>query len=204
MKASSRTLPRLAALTILPLIAAPLHASGALVRQIKASPKTSSVRAKSVVANDSIIPLPLTPIVPAAQRLCAAKTPSGLGYTTLRQSQGAKPAADDTVLVNYIGYLAATGAVFDQGMHSALPANQVIPGFSQGLQMTGRNGVVRLCIPSALGYGAQESGPIPANSDLVFQVEVIDFKTAAEIEAMRKAQTSEPAPQHDTIGKPQN
>lgn len=204
MKASSHTLAHLAALTILPLIAAPLHASGAPVRQIKASPRTPLAAANPVVANDSIIPLPLTPIVPAAQRLCGAKTPSGLGYTILRQGQGAKPAADDTVLVNYIGYLAATGAVFDQGRHSALPANQVIPGFSQGLQMTGRNGIVRLCIPAALGYGAQESGPIPANSDLVFQVEVIDFKTAAEIEAMRKAQPSEPAPQEDTIGKPQD
>jgi FKBP-type peptidyl-prolyl cis-trans isomerase FkpA len=205
MKASSRTLPRLAALAMLPMmVAVPLAASGAPVRQIKASPKTSPAGAKSVVANDSIIPLPLTPIVPAAQRLCAARTPSGLGYTILRQGQGAKPAAEDTVLVNYVGYLAATGAVFDQGMHSPLPANQVIPGFSQGLQMTGRNGVVRLCIPAALGYGAQESGPIPANSDLVFQVEVIDFKTAAEIEAMRKAQPSEAAPEQDTIGKPQN
>lgn len=204
MKSSLHTPLRLATLTMLPMIAAPLHASGALVRQIKASPKTSPAGAKSVVANNSVIPLPLTPIVPAAQRLCAARTPSGLGYTILRQGEGAKPAANDTVLVNYIGYLAATGAVFDQGMHSPLPANQVIPGFSQGLQMSGRNGVVRLCIPGALGYGAQESGPIPANSDLVFQVEVIDFKTAAEIEALRKAQTSEPAPEQDTVGKPQN
>lgn len=204
MKVSPRALPRLAALTMLPLIAAPLHASGVPVRQIKAPPQPSLAEAKSVTANNSIISLPLTPIVPAPQRLCAAKKPSGLGYTTLRQGQGATPAADDTVLVNYIGYLAATGAVFDQGMHSPLPANQVIPGFSQGLQMTSRNGVVRLCIPAALGYGAQESGPIPANSDLVFQVEVIDFKTAAEIEAMRKAQPSEPAPEQDTNGKPQN
>lgn len=204
MKASSRPLPRLVALAILPLIAAPLYASGAPVRQIKASPRTAPAGAKSAVANDSIIPLPLTPIVPASQRVCAAKTPSGLGYTILRQGQGAKPAADDTVLVSYIGYLAATGAVFDQGMQSPLPANQVIPGFSQGLQMTGRNGVVRLCIPATLGYGAQESGPIPANSDLVFQVEVIDFKTAAEIDAMRQAQPSDPALQQDTTGKPQN
>ena len=72
-------------------------------------------------------------------------------------------------------------------MRTPFPANGVIPGFSEGLQMMKRGGIARFCIPAALGYGAQASGPIPANSDLVFQVELIDFKTAAEVEAMRKA-----------------
>jgi FKBP-type peptidyl-prolyl cis-trans isomerase FkpA len=140
-----------------------------------------------------IIPLPLNPVVPAEQRTCTARTASGLGYTMLRPASGERPAESDFVLVNYIGYLAATGAVFDQAMHAAFPVGGVIPGFSQGLQMMAKTGIARFCIPAALGYGAQASGPIPANSDLVFQVELVDYKTAAEVEAMRKAPAAEPA-----------
>ena len=122
------------------------------------------------------------------------QTPSGLGYTILRAANGPKPAADATVLVNYIGYLKATGAVFDQAMQTPMPVGGVIPGFSEGLQLLARGGVIRLCVPPALGYGAQASGPIPANADLVFQIELLDFKTAAEIDALRKAGNAVPTP----------
>lgn len=108
----------------------------------------------------------------------------------LKPAEGAKPAKADYVLVNYIGYLAANGDVFDQSMQSAFPVDGVIPGFSEGLQMMAKGSIWRFCVPSALGYGAQASGPIPANSDLVFQVELVDFKTTAEIEAMRAAQAA--------------
>lgn len=114
----------------------------------------------------------------------------------LRAGSGARPGAGDIVLVNYIGYLAATGAVFDQGMRSPFPVGSVIPGFSQGLQTMARSGVARICIPAALGYGARESGPIPANSGLVFQVELLDFKTAAEVESLNPAQAAEPVLKH--------
>ena len=86
-----------------------------------------------------------------------------------------RPAASDAVKVNYIGYLAATGEVFDQGMGVEFPVGGVIPGFSQGLQAMGKGGVSRLCIPAALGYGERGAGPIPASSDLVFQVELVDI-----------------------------
>lgn len=154
-----------------------------------------AVAAKRAAPSTAIIPLPLEPIVPAAQRQCANRTPSGLGYTMLRPASGAKPGETDTVLVNYIGYLAATGAVFDQNMRTPLQVGQVIQGFSQGLQMMSRTGVIRLCIPAGLGYGARASGPIPANSDLVFQVELVDFRTAAEIEKMRSEQNAEAPPE---------
>ena len=185
MNSPTRALRRLAPPLSLLLLALPLPA-GAVQAPAAAS--------RAVAPNNAIIPLPLTPIVPAAQRVCTARTPTGLGYTVLRQATGAKPAATDVGLVNYIGYLAATGAVFDQGMQSPLPIDQVIPGFSQGMQMLARTGVIRLCIPAALGYGARESGPIPANSDLVFQVELLDFKTAAEVKAMRQGPPPAPAP----------
>lgn len=120
----------------------------------------------------------------------------------LRPATGAKPSGNDVVLVNYIGYLARTGAVFDQGMQSALRVNGVIAGFSQGLQMMFKAGVARFCIPAALGYGAQASGSIPADSDLVFQVELADYKTATEMRDMQKAQASDPAVQGDALSRP--
>ncbi|WP_186728747.1 FKBP-type peptidyl-prolyl cis-trans isomerase [Sphingomonas panacisoli] len=139
----------------------------------------------------------MAPIIPAAQRLCASRTKSGLGYTILREGAGAKPGATDTVMINYIGYLAANGAVFDQGMQSALPVDKVISGFSQGMQMAARTGIIRLCIPASLGYGATATGPIPANSDLVFQVELIDIKTAAEMTTIRMGEATNPATGND-------
>ena len=183
MSHSSRTSHRLLAAAVLLLLAAPLPLSGA-VRQVK--PRTAA--APVVRGNSAIIALPLNPVVPPAQRSCTTKTASGLGYTMLRPASGTRPAESDVVLVNYIGYLAATGTVFDQGMQSAFPVNGVISGFSKGLQLIAKTGVARICIPAALGYGARKSGPIPANSDLVFQVELLDYKTAAEVEGMAKAQ----------------
>lgn len=171
-------------------LAAPLAASAAAPRGVKARPAAP----KPVAANNSIIALPLNPIVPAAQRVCSARTPSGLGYTLLRPAAGTKPARSDVALVNYIGYLAATGVVFDQGMGSPLPVDGVIPGFSEALQMMAKTGVGRFCIPAAMGYGAQGSGPIPANADLVFQVELVDYKTAADVERMRAAQATDAPP----------
>jgi FKBP-type peptidyl-prolyl cis-trans isomerase FkpA len=181
-------------LIALPLFAVPHSASAATARKAVARAAAAKpATAKPMTADNSVINVPLAPIVPSAQRQCAAKTASGLGYTMLRAASGPKPGGDATVLVNYIGYLAATGAVFDQNTQSPLPVSGVIKGFAEGLQMAGRTGVVRLCIPAAMGYGAQATGPIPANSDLVFQVEVLDFRSAAEIEEMRKARAAESA-----------
>lgn len=123
----------------------------------------------------TLIPLPLKQIIPAGQRVCNAKTPSGLGTLQLRPGTAARAAAADGVRVNYIGYLASSGEVFDQGMGIEFPVQGVIPGFSEGLMTMGKGGISRLCIPAALGYGAKATGPIPANADLVFQVELVDI-----------------------------
>ncbi|WP_161978331.1 FKBP-type peptidyl-prolyl cis-trans isomerase [Sphingomonas oligophenolica] len=183
---------------MLPLLAAPVPASAATSRRQK--PRAAAPA--PVKTENSIIALPLNPVVPAGQRLCSTVAPSGLGSTMLRAGAGAKPGAGDVALVNYIGYLAATGAVFDQGMRSPLPVDGVIRGFAQGLQTMARSGVARFCIPAALGYGAQATGPIPANADLVFQVELLDFKTAAELESMKRAHAAEPAAQKDAPPQP--
>lgn len=135
--------------------------------------------------NPAIIKLPLQPIVPPVQRACSTKTASGLGYTVLRTATGARPVTGDVALIGYIGYLSASGAVFDQSRAAPLPVDGVIPGFAEGLKLIPVGGVYRLCVPAALGYGAQASEEIPANSDLVFQVELFDKKTAAEVQAMQ-------------------
>jgi len=134
-----------------------------------------------------ILPVPLQPVVAAANRTCAAKTASGLGYSVLKAAEGPKAGATDYVLISYIGYLAANGQVFDQAAATPMTVDGVIPGFSEGLKLIPRGGIYRFCVPAALGYGAEGAGPIPANSDLVFQVELLDSRTAAEVEAMRKA-----------------
>ncbi|MEI6641836.1 MAG: FKBP-type peptidyl-prolyl cis-trans isomerase [Novosphingobium sp.] len=135
--------------------------------------------------NPEILPVPLNPLVPAAQRQCSAKTASGLGTRMLREGAGAKPGAGDYVLVNYIGYLATDGTVFDQNVTQAFTTDGVIKGFSEGLLLMKQGSVWRFCIPAALGYGEKGAGPIPANSDLVFQVELVDSKTVAEVTAIR-------------------
>lgn len=160
---------------------------------------TLSQSATAQVASP-VIPLPLNPVVDAAHRTCTAKTASGLGYSVLKAApaQAAKPVKTDIVLIHYLGYLAADGTVFDQAMQTPMAVADVINGFSEGLTLAAKGSIMRLCIPSALGYGAQGTGPIPANADLVFQVELVDFRSRAEIEAMRKeaeaAAASAPAP----------
>lgn len=126
-----------------------------------------------------IIPLPLKQIIPPIQRLCTARTASGLGYRVLRAGAGARPQGDVAVTVNYIGYLAASGEVFDQATGTTFALKAVIPGFSEGLALMPAGSIYRFCVPAALGYQDKEVGPIPPNSDLVFQVELLPSAPAA-------------------------
>jgi FKBP-type peptidyl-prolyl cis-trans isomerase len=71
--------------------------------------------------------------------------------------------------------LTADGSEFDSGKDAQFPVGGVIPGFAQGLQLMQPGGSYRLCIPSKLGYGEAGTGPIPANADLVFEVDLLSF-----------------------------
>lgn len=106
---------------------------------------------------------------------CAVKTPEGLSYTVIKPGKGERPIAESNVTVNYKGMLSADGSEFDSGQSAQFPVGGVIPGFAQGLQLIQPGGSYRLCIPAALGYGAAGTGPIPANADLVFEVDLLSF-----------------------------
>lgn len=116
----------------------------------------------------------------------------GTTIETLTEGEGESPAGDDFVLVNYSGKL-KDGTEFDSGEQAPLQVDGVIPGFGAGLQQMQMGGKYRLNIPADQAYGAEEkSDPqtgevvIPANSDLVFDVELVDFKSKAEVMQMQQ------------------
>jgi FKBP-type peptidyl-prolyl cis-trans isomerase FkpA len=104
---------------------------------------------------------------------CTTTTAEGLSYTVIKPGNGDRPNAESKVVVNYNGMLTADGTQFDSGQASEFPVGGVIPGFAQGLQLMQAGGSYRICIPSKLGYGEAGTGPIPANADLVFEVDLL-------------------------------
>jgi FKBP-type peptidyl-prolyl cis-trans isomerase FkpA len=113
-----------------------------------------------------------------------AAMPSGVMIQTVKAGTGAKPTDADVVLIDYKGSL-TDGKVFDQNQRTPLPVTGVVPGFGEALKAMQAGGQYKICIPAPLGYGAQATGPIPANSTLLFDVSLLDFKSQAEIEAMQ-------------------
>jgi FKBP-type peptidyl-prolyl cis-trans isomerase len=114
-------------------------------------------------------------------------TASGLQYKVLKAGGGNHPTDADVALIKYKGTL-RDGTVFDQNERAPLPVAQVVPGFSEGLKLMQKGGKYRLWIKPELGYGEREAGPIPANSVLVFDVELLDFIPMAVLQQMQMQQ----------------
>ncbi|WP_223786773.1 FKBP-type peptidyl-prolyl cis-trans isomerase [Marinicella meishanensis] len=109
-------------------------------------------------------------------------TESGLLYEVVQQGDGAKPASEtSTVVVHYTGTL-IDGTKFDSSVDRGQPAtfalNQVIKGWTEGLQLMNAGSKYRFYIPPELAYGAdaRPGGPIGPNSTLIFDVELIEVK----------------------------
>lgn len=107
-------------------------------------------------------------------------TRSGLKYRVLRKSNGPKPKASDTVEVHYKGWL-DNGQEFDSSYKRnesiKFPLRGVIPGWTEGMQLVGKGGMIELEIPPELGYGSRGAGGvIPPNAKLHFLVELIDIE----------------------------
>jgi len=106
---------------------------------------------------------------------------------TISAGTGVTPTDTDVAIIKYEGRL-ADGTVFDSGDQVPLPVGRMIPGFSQGLKRMQVGGKYKLNIPAALAYGAAGQGPIPANADLEFDVELLDVKSEAEMQQMMMMQ----------------
>lgn len=105
-------------------------------------------------------------------------TASGLQYQVLKEGTGASPKATDKVTVNYRGSL-VTGTEFDSGEGIGFGLNQVIPGWTEGLQLMKEGATYRFFIPAELAYGENGAGRvIPPNAALVFEVDLLKVGTA--------------------------
>ena len=105
-------------------------------------------------------------------------TESGLQYEIIVQGKGKKPTATDNVTVHYHGTL-IDGTVFDSSVERGNPAsfalNQVIPGWTEGLQLMPVGSTYRFYIPQELGYGSRAAGSIPPYSTLIFEVKLLSI-----------------------------
>lgn len=145
--------------------------------------------------------------VALAVLLAWSLAPKGYGLSVLEAGEGPHPQAGDVVFVNYVGKL-KNGKVFDQSQPlplppqaqglfpegNPLPLDNMIPGFTEGALQMQKGGKYELRIPPDKGYGDEEKvNPqtgevvIPANSELIFEVEMIDFMSRAEFD--RRVQT---------------
>ncbi len=106
-------------------------------------------------------------------------TESGLQYEVVTLGDGPMPTETSSVSVFYEGTL-IDGTVFDSSYDTgdtvSFPLNGVIPGWTEGLQLMPVGSTYMFYIPSNLAYGSRATGPIPANSTLIFKVELLEVK----------------------------
>ncbi len=120
---------------------------------------------------------------------------TGLQYRVVASGEGATPTAEDFVTVHYAGRL-IDGTEFDssykRGEPITFPTNGVIPGWVEALQMMKEGDKYELVIPSDLAYGdAGAGGVIPPKATLIFDVELLEVKSKAQMEAEAEAALAE-------------
>ena len=117
----------------------------------------------------------------AENNIEATPTESGLVYVCTQPGNGAKPEAGKKVKVHYTGTL-LDGTKFDSSVDRGEPfefplgMGYVIPGWDEGVAMMSKGEKGILYVPAKLAYGERQAGPIPAFSNLIFEVELVDFE----------------------------
>jgi FKBP-type peptidyl-prolyl cis-trans isomerase len=118
-------------------------------------------------------------LVENKKRAGVKTTASGIQYEVLKDAQGQRPRATDTVVVNYVGKL-INGTEFDNsakaGKPIEFPLNRVIRGWTEGLQLMPVGSKYKFYIPYNLAYGVNGTGPIPGGATLIFEVELLNIK----------------------------
>ncbi len=133
------------------------------------------------------------PPIPADTEIVT--TASGLQYSILKRGTGddaGRPRMGERVKVHYTGWL-TSGKVFDSSRKRGEPAEfrlgEVIEGWNEGLQLMSPGDTFKLTIPPGLGYGEQPQGSIPANSTLIFEVELLGVTRAPAFVPLDPAKT---------------
>lgn len=104
--------------------------------------------------------------------ITASKDPHGFYYTINIPGGTSKPTICSTISVKYTGRL-TNGSIFDSSTGATFELSKLITGWQQGIPYIGKGGKITLYLPPSLGYGSQASGSIPANSILIFDIELI-------------------------------
>lgn len=106
--------------------------------------------------------------------ITATEDSRGFFYTITAAGSGAKPTVCNAVTVNYSGKL-TNGTSFDAASGVSFNLSQLIVGWQEGIPLIAKGGKITLYLPPSLGYGSAAVGSIPANSILIFDIDLVDF-----------------------------
>ena len=142
---------------------------------------TTATTPTTPTTSTASVPTPTSGPLAKEPTIAAGKgaQPTKLETKDLVTGNGATAKAGDTVTVNYVGALYKNGKVFDSSWQRKQTASfplsngQVIPGWVKGIPGMKVGGRRQLVIPASLGYGKKGSGPIPGNSALIFDVDLL-------------------------------
>ena len=107
------------------------------------------------------------------------KTASGLLYKVIKEGKGEKPTATNNVKINNKGTI-IDGKQFDANKNTTMNVGQVVPGFREALMLMTPGSTYQVYIPAELGYGLRQTGSIPVNSTLIFDIDLLEVEAPSK------------------------